>query len=412
MLIQALKEPIFKRDAFSSSLVSNPFSTFFGISTSTVGSNVNERTALTLSAFYNGINIICNDYAKLPKGIFKKTSDGKGREALNSHPVKQIIDKKPNQYMVAYNFDTVMIKSAILKGNAYAIIERNNYTAQPMALQFVNQDETPVQVYKYNGKLWYKIKEVVYSSSDIIHVPGFSFNGITGIGVVKHAANSLGVTLASQTFAGEYYDGKGVGTGVLTTSKSMDDKAKTRYSEALSAMFARKAKWVVPVIDEASKFEHISVTPQEAQFLLSSEQGINEVARWLNISAQKLKNNKDVNNSISESLERQHVGDSIMPWAIKFQQEYDAKLLTDKELQDGIYTKFNLKSLLSADMVQQADYWSKLIYAGAITRNEVRAWLDINPLDGLDEPLTPVNTQLMEEIDLKLAQLKKELSNV
>ena len=37
--------------------------------------------------------------------------------------------------------------------------------------------------------------------------------------------------------------------------------------------------------------------------------------------------------SISESLERQHVSDSILPWAIKFQQEYDKKLFTIKDIE-------------------------------------------------------------------------------
>lgn len=405
MLAEALQQPIFsKRSAFTVGRSANIFTNWLANVSSS--GPVHQNQALTLSAFYNGINIICNDYAKLPKGVFQKTSDGKGREALFNHPVKFIIDKKPNQYMTAYMFDTVMLMSAILKGNAYAYIERNNVTAQPIAIQYIDQDTTQVEVVKYKNKLWYKFDGKTISAEDMIHVPGFSFNGITGISVIRHAANSLGVNLNAQEFANSYYEDKGVGIGVVTAAKDLDDDAKKRYSNAVSAMFNTKAKWVVPVLDGMSKFEHIKITPQEAQFLLASEQGINEVARWLNISAQKLKNNKDVNNSISESLERQHVSDSILPWALKFQQEYDSKLFTHSELKAGIYTKFNTESLLSADKVAQADYWSKLIFAGVLTRNEVRALLERNGLTGLDEPLTPVNVQMLEQIEAKLNELK------
>jgi hypothetical protein len=59
-------------------------------------------------------------------------------------------------------------------------------------------------------------------------------------------------------------------------------------------------------------------------------------------------------------------------------------------------------------MVQQADTWSKLIHAGVYTRNEIRALLEQNPLEGLDEPLTPVNTQLMEQIMLNMKALKTQ----
>lgn len=382
--------------------------TSIGFGTTSAGSLANEKTALTLSSFYCGINIICNDYAKLPKGVYQKTDNT--RNAIQ-HPVKYLIDKRPNQYMTAFMFDSMIIKAAILKGNGYAYIQRNKVTAYPEALQLIDQEKTPVTVYKYQDQLWYKYDGKTIPATDMLHIPGFSFNGITGVGVVTHAARSLGVNLASETFAAEYYDGKGVGTGVLTTTKSMKDEAKTRYSEALSAMFGKKAKWVVPIIDEASKFEHIKVTPQEAQFLLSSEHGVNEVARWLNINPVKLGNIKDSNNSITESLQIEHVSDSILPWAIKVQQEYDAKLFSKQEIQNGIYTKFNTESLLAADKSTQADYWSKLILAGVYTRNEVRAMLELNSLDGLDEALTPVNTQTMEQIDAKLAELNKNLQN-
>jgi len=378
----------------------NSLLTAFGLSSTSV--NVNKNTALQLSAFYNGVNIICNDIAKLPKGVFQKTPDGKNRIEQSNHPIKYLISKRPNQYMNAFEFDFATQADAILRGNAYAIIERNHNTAQPIALQYINQDEITVEVYKFNNKLFYKIDGVVYDAYDVLHFTGFSTNGITGISVLKQAAQSLGVSLASQTFAQEYYDGKGVGTGVLTTTKSMTDDAKTRYSAALSAMFGSKSKWVVPVIDEASKFEHLKITPQEAQFLLSSEHGINEIARWLNINPVKLKHLKDTNNAISESLEREHVADSLMPHVVKRQQEYDAKLFTQREKDSGYYTKFNTAALLSADKVAQSDAWMKQIYSGIVVPNEIRAKMDLNPIEGLDQPLIPANLQTLEQVDAKL----------
>lgn len=374
-------------------------STFGLSSTSTV---VNKNTALTLSAFYNGVNIICNDIAKLPKSVYQKSADGKSRTEKSDHAVKYLIAKKPNQYMSAFEFDFVTMQDAILKGNGYAIIDRNPVTAQPTAFQYINQDDINVEVYKYNKKLYYKIDGVVYDAADVLHFTGYTSNGITGISVIKYAAQSLGVAISSQKFAGDYYDDKGVGTGVLTTTKSMTDDAKTRYSSALSAMFETKAKWVVPVIDEASSFEHLKISPQEAQFLLASEAGINEVARWLNINPVKLKHLKDTNNAISESLEREHVADSLMPWVVKRQQEYDAKLFTQQEIANGYYIKFNTNALLTADKVAQADAWMKEIYSGVTTPNEIRALKDKNPLPGLDQPLIPANLQTLEQVDAKL----------
>lgn len=379
----------------------NALLTAFGLSSTTV--NVNQNSALTLSAFYNGVNIICNDVAKLPKSVYQKSADGKSRTEQSSHPIKYLIAKKPNQYMNAFQFDFATQADAILRGNGYAIIERNPLTAAPTALQYIDQEKIKVEVYKFNNKLFYKFDDVVYDAADVLHFTGFSTNGITGVGVITHAAQSLGVSLSAQNFAQDYYDEKGIGMGIVTAAKDMKDDAKIRYSEAVTAMFNRpKTKWNVPVLDGTSTFQHIKITPQEAQFLLSAEYGINEIARWLNINPVKLKHLKDTNNAISESLEREHVADSLMPHVVKRQQEYDSKLFTDREKAAGYYTKFNTAALLSADKVAQSDAWMKQVYSGILTPNEIRALMDLNPKEGLDQPLIPANLQTLEQVEAKL----------
>jgi phage portal protein BeeE len=42
-------------------------------------------------------------------------------------------------------------------------------------------------------------------------------------------------------------------------------------------------------------------------------------------------------------------------------------------------------------MKDTAEYLYRLTMGGIMERNEVRAKLDLNPIAGLDEPLTPMN---------------------
>ena len=78
---------------------------FSGGSSTKNGSPVNNTSALTLSAFYNGVTILCNDYAKLPKHVVQKVESNTNRTAL--HPVDYLINQKPNQYMNAFGFDGI-----------------------------------------------------------------------------------------------------------------------------------------------------------------------------------------------------------------------------------------------------------------------------------------------------------------
>lgn len=414
MLQAALKQPLFSiRSAATTSVGGAGLSSILqsiGLGSSS-SVPVNKNTALTLSAFYQGINVICNDYAKLPKGIYKKTD--KGRESVADHSLNFIINKRPNQYMTAYQFDAIMLQSAILKGNAIAIIERDA-NGKIVAYQYVDQDKNPCEAVKSAGKLWYKIQgyENLFAAENIFHIPGFTTNGIWGVGVITYAAQTLGVSLSSQKFAGEYYNGKAIGTGFISTDKDMKPDAKKRYSDGFTGMLSKSQNYKVPVLDDGAKFTPIKITAQEAEFLLTSEHGINEIARFLNVSPEKLHHYKDLNNSISEALQIQHVSDSILPWAIKAEQEHDVKSFTSAETKAGYYLKCNTNSLLRADAKTQAEYFSKLIHAGAYTIDEVRAKLEENPIDGGGVIRTPVNSQTMEQVQANLENLKNSQSNV
>lgn len=361
------------------------------------GIPVNTSTALTLSAFYNGIEIIGNDYAKLPKAVFKKSDSG--REKQNKHPLHYLIATRPNASMSAFMFDKMLVQYAILKGNGYAEIIRNPNTARPIAFDLIDQEQTPVDVIKYKGLLYYKFGDKTVEAANMIHIPGFSFNGITGVSVITHAANSLGIDLSSQEFASEYYKQKGMGTGVVTVTTEMDNDAKIRYGNAISDMFQSKNGWNIPIVDEASKFQHIKLTAEESQFLSTHKHGIEEIARWLNIPPHKLKTLENVNNSITENQEIQHANDSILPWAIKFEQEYNAKIFSDIERNQSFYIKANLNALLRSDTKTRTEYYKTAINFGWISRNEVRKMEELNSIQELDEFLIPSNLQTLKQVD-------------
>ncbi len=389
--------------------VSGGLFNFLGATTKN-GLLVNQHSALRLSSFYNGIELITNDFAKLPKYVIQK-KDG-DRITLSDHPISYIISTRPNQYMTAFCFDKIMLQYAILKGNAYAIIERNKITQNVIALQVVDQDKSSVEVLKSNEKLFYKIEGKIYSNYEVLHIPGFSLNGITGISVIEMAANSLGVSLSSQEFSSDYYNTKGEGIAVVTTSKPLDVDGKNRYSDGLRSHLEKQGPHKVAVLDEMGSFNYIKLTPQESQFLLTNKHGVIEVARWLNLPPHKLKSLENATFSNIEHQEIQHVSDSILPWALKFQNEYDVKLFSEAEKKSKHQIKFNTGSLIRADLQAQGDYFSKMIHAGVLTRNEVRTLLEFNKIEGLNQPLTPVNTQTLEQIDLKLQELKNKLENV
>lgn len=381
------------------------FFNFLGGATTKNGTAVSSSSAKTLSAFYNGITILCNDYAKLPKFVIKKEGDARKKDT--SHPLNKLIDQRPSPLMSAFNYDSIMMQCAILKGNAYSEIVRNA-AGKVISREYINEVDTPVTVKKFDGKLYYEFDNRILEAKDIEHVIGFTENGITGVGVVTYAAKSLGVALSSQEFAEEYYASRGIGMAVVTSSKEIKDDAKIRYGNAIQARLNSSANYKVSVIDEAGSFQHIKLTPQESMFLETNKLAVQEVARWLNIPPHKLKDTENSNYSNMESQNIDHVSNSLLPWSIKFRQEKNHKLFTDAEKNRGYQIKHNTNSLLEADKKTQAAFLSTMIYAGVYTRNEVRNLFDLNELEGLSDPLTAVNMHTKEQIDANLKKLTDE----
>ena len=381
------------------------FFNFLGGATTKNGTAVSSSSAKTLSAFYNGITILCNDYAKLPKFVIKK--EGETRKKDTSHPLNKLIDQRPSPLMSAFNYDSIMMQCAILKGNAYSEIVRNA-AGIVTSREYINEEDTPVTVKKFEGKLYYEFDNRILEAKHIEHVIGFSENGITGVGVVSYAAKSLGVALSSQEFAEEYYASRGLGMAVVTSSRPIEPEAKTRYGDAIQARLNSSANYKVSVIDVAGSFQHIKLTPQESMFLETNKLAIQEVARWLNIPPHKLKDTENSNYSNMESQNIDHVSNSLLPWSIKFRQEKNYKLFTDAEKKGGYQVKHNTNSLLEADKKTQAEYFKTLLNSKVYVPNEVRAMLDEPPIEGGDVALMPLNMQTEAEYNLKLKRLELE----
>ena len=196
----------------------------------------------------------------------------------------------------------------------------------------------------------------------------------------------------------------------MKSDKFINDTGKQRISEGFTKMLMGAGMWKVPVLDEGMTFHPIQITAAEAQFLATSKYGVEEVARWLNIPPHKLKSLDKATFSNIENQEIQHNQDSVLPWITKFEQEYDYKLFSQTERKTH-FIKFNMNVLLRADVKSQAEFLSKMVIDGILTRNEARELQDRNPIEGLEEPLTPVNSQLMEQLMLKMELLQKELKS-
>ena len=362
---------------------------------------VNTNSALTISAFYCAVGTIADSIALLPMSVYRKT--GKMKDHEPTHPVDYLLYREPNSYMTAFTFKFIMVVSVLMRGNAYAIIQRNN-SGNVAAYQFVDQSDVTVK--SNSGKLFYIIKGITYSADEIIHIPGFSFDGICGRSIIEHAADNLGVSLSAQQFGSDALNDRGLSHGIIETDKSVDKTPKEKIANHVSERLQSGNKFRVAMLDEGMKYKTIALTPQEAQFIETYASGIPDIARWFKIPLHKLHVSGEGGYNFLVQMSIEYLQTAVMPIGEKFKQEFERKSFTRAERVSGIYIFQNYNKLLQADPKARSEYYKSLYYIGVYNPNEIRELEDRNPRDDDGGDLYVQPSNMMNEL-----QMKKQVEN-
>ena len=372
----------------------------FGFSGMTASARkVSISSSLTISAFYSGINTIGNSIGILPHVV--QVNDDNQRNPLKTHPAYQLLATRPNNYMSAFTWKHLMTITMLLRGDSYSAIIRNE-NGQITSFMFLPWDETTV--IDFEGNLYYMYKSEIYTSDEVLHFKGFSFDGKTSKSVLQFAADSLGKTLNAQKYSSDALNESGLSYGVLETDKQMKGDVKEAVADAFESRLAKTSKHRSPVLDEGMKYKRITLTPDETKFIETYANGIEDIARWLNIPRHKLHLEGEGGYNALVQMEQDYLQSAILPISTRIKEELDYKLFSDSEKQQGLNVYQNHKKLLQVDPKSRGQFYKDLIFMGAISPNEIRMLEDMNPYADGDKFLQLSNL-LTEE------QVKKTLEN-
>lgn len=110
------------RDAPVNRTSGSTYSFFMG--GSAAGKNVNERSAMQMTAVYSCMRILSEAVAGLPLQFYEYNKDG-GKEKAVNHPLYFLLHDEPNPEMTSFVFREMLMTHLLLWGNAYAQIIRN-----------------------------------------------------------------------------------------------------------------------------------------------------------------------------------------------------------------------------------------------------------------------------------------------
>lgn len=355
------------------------------------GVPVTEQSALTFSAVYACVRIIAESVAMLPLFTYRRLPNG-GKEKATDHPLYNLLHRTPNPEMTSFEFRETLISHVASWGNGYAEIEWSQ-SGQPLALWPLNPAR--MQVARRAGELSY-----LYDLGNearrlpawrIHHVRGLSSNGIVGYSPIRLAMQSIGIGLGLEEYGARFFGNGARPGGVLKIPGQLSDAAFARLKKSWSdesqgLSNAHRLK----ILEEGLDYQSIGIAPDEAQFLESKKFQVNEIARWFRVPPHMLADLEKATFSNIEEQSLEFVVYTLGPWLTRHEQAIERDMLTEPE-RPKYFVEYLVNGLLRGDTGRRGPWYQMMLQNGVMNPNEIRALENMNPYDGGDTYLTPLN---------------------
>lgn len=353
------------------------------------GVKVDEQTSIGLTAVWASVRLLSETIASLPLNVYKTEKDG-SKYVDNANPINRLISTSPSPNITSYTWRETMMNNLLLWGNAYCYIHRNG-GGKAIGLEILSPSKIEPFIGENDGLIYYKKGGDVCSSHEILHIVGFSFDGLVGKSPIKACADAVGIGLASQEFGSNFF-GQGANlSGVLEHPGRLTEEAANRLRESWNSRFAGvHNSHQTAILEEGVKFSSIGMPLADAQFIETRRFSVEEIARMFRIPPHMI---GDLSRSSFNNIEQMSMDFtrySLRPYLVNLEMELNKKLLTEKE-QINSYCKFNTNELLRADANSRADYYRKLFEVGALSPNQIRMMEDMNRIENGDGHFAPLN---------------------
>lgn len=347
-----------------------------GLGYNTISSYANSQ-AVKLSAVYACVNIISNSVALLNAKVFRDM-DGKKIEIRN-HPLNQILNLKPNDRYSHFNFIKLLFESLILRGNGYALIERDE-RLKVKALHLVNPDYVQPLVQK-DGSVKYIVAGVngAVDAANMIHLFMHADDMMNGISVLKYADMVLTGAYDQEKHSDQFFKSGAGLIGILKSSAPMTKDQREQLLASWKSSVSNVMGGGIAVIPQGIEFQSISVSPEDAQLLESRKYSTIQICQFFGVSPWKIFDYSKTSYNSLEQADLSFIQDTIMPYVRLLEDELSRKCVLPSEI-GQVYVNYDFEVLLSADKKTEAEYYNKLLTTGILSVNDIRSKLGYAPI--------------------------------
>ena len=365
------------------------------------GAGITVDRALGYVPIMAAVRLMSETIGSLPLPVYERLE--RGKQVAFDHRLYELLHDQANPEMSAMVFRETIQGQTHGWGTGYAEIE---YDTDGIPLHLWPLQSGNMQVFRDDGRLLFLYRlpdgsEVRLGAQQVFRIPAFGSNGITGYSPIHWARKAIALGMASQEFAGRFYDND-ARPGVAITVPleiEMDDAAKKRLAESFDARHAGLTnKHRTAVLDEGMGLETYGFNAEDAQLIDQQRWSVEEVARIFNIPLHLLHSLERATFNNIEEMGLNFVTYSLRSWLVRWEQQIKMQLFTGDRRH---FAEFNVDGLQRGRLEDRMKAYWQMFQMGAISPDEIRAKENLNPRpDGKgDVYYTPINLQAAGETE-------------
>ena len=375
----------------------SPFGGFWfeplGLRTST-GANVTSSTAMMLPGVYACVNVLAKSFALMQFMLYEpQEKDGRTKRTKRvDHWMYRLIRRAPNRFQSPFEWRLMLMGHLALRGNAFCqIVEDGN--GKITELLPLHPDRMRVELLA-SGNYRYRYRtedgrEIIYLRSEIWHLRWMSADGIVGVSPIELAREAIGEGLSMQSYSARFFANDArPGGWIEYDGRFSTDEARKTFKESWQQNYSGANVRKVAVLEKGMKYHELALNDADTQFVTARGRNLADIARIFGVPPHKI---GDLSRSTNNNIEHQSIefwNDTMWPWAEMWESSIEFFLLGPDS---GLDAEFDHKPMMRGDGAARATRIRSLVLSGVMMRNEGREEEGYDPVDGLDEPLAPLN---------------------
>ena len=244
----------------------------------------------------------------------------------------------------------------------------------------------------------------ILTQDDIWHVRLFTLDGLLGLNPITYARKCIGLGMDTEDHGANLFKNGAVTSGVLETEEQLSDVAFERLKTEFTENHTGLANVYKPMIlEHGLKWKPTALNLEDSQFLETRQYQATEICGLFRVPPHLAANMEKMTLNNIEHMGMSFVNYSLVPYMTRIESRIKVGLLNEEDRKTH-YAKFNAGALLRGDLKTRYESYGKGIQFGWLSPNDCRELEDMNPREGGDIYLTPMNMTTNPEGDSDAAK--------